>query len=106
MMKSVVISFATLVLCILTSLPLIMDEIDNYSTLAFFAYYRAFLWLFWSLIILFFGIIVLVFKEIRKKYGKLYLFNLFVVAIVVGGISLKVQMENKHFNETKNQKLD
>lgn len=100
MWKRVFISVATLVLCFLTSYPLLIDKIDNYSTLAFFAYYRAFLWLFWSLIILFFGIIVFAYNDLRKKYLKFYLFNLLVIVLIVGAVSIKVQVENKQYNET------
>jgi hypothetical protein len=97
---SKIIAIATLVLCFLTSYPLLIDKIDNYSTLAFFAYYRAFLWLFWSLIILFFGIIVFAYNDLRKKYLKLYLFNLLVIVLIVGAVSIKVQVENNQYNET------
>lgn len=100
MWKRVITSVATLVLCFLTSYPLLIDKIDNYSTLAGFAYYRAFLWLFWSIIILFFGIIVFAYNDLRKKYLKLYLFNLLVIVLIVGAVSIKVQVENKQYNET------
>lgn len=100
MWKRVFISAATLVLCFLTSYPLLIDKIDNYSTLAFFAYYRAFLWLFWSLIILFFGIILFAYNDLRKKYLKFYLFNLLVIVLIVGAVSIKVQVEDKQYNET------
>ena len=100
MWKRVFISVATLVLCFLTSYPLLIDKIDNYSTLAGFAYYRAFLWLFWSLIILFFGIILFAYNDLRKKYLKLYLFNLLVIVLIVGAVSIKVQVENRQYNET------
>ena len=105
MWKRVFISVATLVLCFLTSYPLLIDKIDNYSTLAGFAYYRAFLWLFWSLIILFFGIIVFAYNDLRKKYLKLYLFNLLVIVLIVGAVSIKVQVENKQYNETSRKSM-
>jgi len=100
MWKRVIISVATLVLCFLTSYPLLIDKIDNYSTLAFFAYYRVFIWLFWWLIILFFGIIVFAYNDLRKKYLKFYLFNLLVIVLFVGAVSIKVQVENRQYNET------
>ncbi len=100
MWKRVFISVATLVLCFLTSYPLLIDKIDNYSTLAFFAYYRVFIWLFWWLIILFFGIIVFAYNDLRKKYLKFYLFNLLVIVLFVGAVSIKVQVENRQYNET------
>lgn len=100
MWKRVFISVATLVLCFLTSYPLLIDKIDNYSTLAFFAYYRVFIWLFWWLIILFFGIIVFAYNDLRKKYLKFYLFNLLVIVLIVGAVSIKVQVENRQYNET------
>ncbi len=106
MWKRVILSVINVVLCLLTCYPLIIDKIDNYSTLAFFAYYRAILWLFWSLIIVFFGIIVLLFKDVRKKYWKLFIFNLSVIVFFVGFVSVKVQIENKQYNETKNHNLD
>jgi hypothetical protein len=105
MWKRVIISVAILVLCLLTSYPLLIDTIDNYSTLAFFAYYRAILWLFWSLIILFFGIIVFAYNDLRKKYLKFYLFNLLVIVIIVGAVSVKVQVENKQYNETSRKRM-
>ncbi len=100
MWKRVIISVATLALCFLTSYPLLIDKIDNYSTLAFFAYYRVFIWLFWWLIILFFGIIVFAYNDLRKKYLKFYLFNLLVIVLIVGAVSIKVQVENRQYNET------
>jgi len=106
MWKKVIISTVILVLCLLSSYPLVKDKIDDYSTLAFFAYYRAFLWLLWSLIIVFFGIIIFAYNDTRKKYWKLYLFNLLAIVFIVGGVSIKVQIENKQYNETENHILD
>lgn len=105
MWKRVIISVAILVLCLLTSYPLLIDKIDNYSTLAFSAYYRALLWLFWSLIILFFGIIVFAYNDLRKKYLKFYLYNLLVIVLIVGAVSIKVQVENKQYNETSRKSM-
>ena len=105
MWKRVIISVAILVVCLLTIYPLLIDKIDNYSTLAFFAYYRAILWLFWSLIIIFFGIIVFAYNDLRKKYLKFYLYNLLVIVIIVGAVSIKVQVENKQYNETSRKSM-
>ncbi len=105
MWKRVIISVAILVLSLLTSYPLLIDTIDNYSTLAFFAYYRAILWLFWSLIILFFGIILFAYNDLRKKYLKFYLFNLLEIVLIVGAVSIKVQVENKQYNETSRKSM-
>lgn len=99
MWKKVIISVVVLVLCLLSSFPLLMDKIDSYSTLIGFAYYRAFLWLLWILIIALFGIIVFIYDSVRKKYWKLYLFNLLIIVLIIGIVSIKVQIENKQYNE-------
>lgn len=91
----ILVSIIIITLCLLSVYPLLVEQLDDYSTLTFIAYYRAFLWLLWSTITLIFGVIVFAYSDVRKKYWKFFVLNFTIILAIVVIASIKVQMENQ-----------
>lgn len=104
MFKRIFISTIILILCFISVYPLLIEEGVDYPSVVFITYYRAFLWLIWTLIIsLFFFIVLYLHRNTSKRYWKLYLINVLLITLIVGSISIKIQVDNekrvKNFND-------
>ncbi len=100
MWNKIFIFFLITSFCFISVIPLLKTQIVDYGTLVFVTYFRAFIWFFWGTIVLLAFLLIIFSDSLRRKFLKLYLICLAFIFIIVGGATLKVQLESQLLRKT------